>query len=67
MTDEEFKASVLKELNSIAQELKGFNGNPGLCKRVGNLEIVVRRITYTLCFVGGTGGLIALVNKVTGG
>ncbi len=52
---------------SISQELKRFNGTPGLCKRVSNLEIIVRRIMYSLCFIGGTGGIIAGINKLIGG
>lgn len=67
MTDEEFRDKVLKELNAISQELKGFNGGPGLCKRVSNLEIIVRRIMYSLCFISGTGGLVAIVNKLISG
>ena len=64
MTDEEFKDSVLGDLRSIKQELKGFNGTPGLCKRVSNLEKIVRRIVYSLCFVGGGGGIVAGISKL---
>ena len=67
MTDDEFKATVLRELAAVKQELKGFNGTPGLCKRVSNLEITVRRVIYSLCFIGGTGGVVAGISKVIGG
>ena len=66
MTDEEFKLTVLTDLNMLKQELKGFNGTPGLCKRVNNLEVIVKRIVYTLCFVGGGSGLVAGISKLLG-
>ncbi len=56
-----------EKLDSILQELKGFNGNDGLCKRVSKLEVAVRRIMYALCLVGGGGGVTALINKLIGG
>ncbi len=56
-----------EKLDSILQELKGFNGTPGLCKRVGNLEVTVKRITYALCIAGGGGGIWAGISKLIGG
>ena len=56
-----------EKLDSILQELRGFNGTPGLCKRVTNLERIVRRIVYILCFAGGGSGLAAVINKLMGG
>ena len=56
-----------EKLDSILQELKGFNGTPGLCKRVGNLEKTVRLIIYSLCLAGGSGGIWALATKLVGG
>ncbi len=64
MTDEQFKDAVVSKLESLTQELKGFNGTPGLCKRVSNLEVTVRRIVYGLCLVGGTGGIWTLITKL---
>ncbi len=56
-----------EKLDSILQELKGFNGTPGLCKRVSSLEKTVRRIIYGLCLAGGGGGLTAIISKLIGG
>ncbi len=67
MTDEEFKLTVIADLNALKQELKGFNGNPGLCKKVRDLEKTVRRIIYALCLAGGSGGVWAGISKLIGG
>jgi len=55
-----------EKLDSILQELKGFNGTPGLCTRVSNLEKVVKRIVYILCIAGGGTGIFAGVDKLVG-
>ena len=51
-----------EKLDSILQELKGFNGSPGLCRRVTNLEWMVRG----LCVVGGGSVITAIITKLTG-
>ncbi len=56
-----------EKLDSILQELKGFNGTPGLCKRVATLEKTVTWIIRILCLVGGGGGLSAGISKWIGG
>ena len=56
-----------EKLDSILQELKGFNGTPGLCKRVGNLEKTVTWLVRALCIAGGGGGLTAIISKLIGG
>lgn len=67
MDDAEFKLFVTNELRSISQELRGFNGTPGLCKRVSTVEKTVRNIIYGLCITGGLGGTWAGVDKLLGG
>ena len=65
MTEEKLDIAI-KKLDSIEQELKGFNGSPGLCRRVCNLEKVVKRIIYILCIAGGGTGIFAGVDKLVG-
>ena len=67
MTDTEKLDLVITKLSSVEQELKGFNGTPGLCKRVSNLEKIVRRIIYGICLAGGGGGITAIISKLAGG
>jgi len=65
MTEEKLD-QALRKLDSIEQELKGFNGSPGLCKRVCNLERIVRRIIYALCTAGGGTGIFVGIEKLIG-
>ncbi len=67
MTDTEKLDLVIRKLDSVEQELKGFNGNPGLCKRVSGLEKTVRWIINTLCLAGGSGALAVGISKLIGG
>jgi len=53
-------------VKAIEQELKGYDGNPGLCKKVDNNTKAINKLWIVIAFVIGATGISIGILQVLG-